>query len=116
MQHTQLAWALVAVSEEHLTASERFDIYLALGAGDDDAAVPSLLRIAVRNRIALPRDVVAGLHNWVEAHCDADPELHALLALVGTAADPDALVAVNPARYLPISGRYAARRRPPSIG
>lgn len=106
MHHSQLAWALAEAADGRLSPTERFDVYLALGAGDHDEAVRLLLPISAREHLALSRDVIAGLHIWVDANLAEDDDGRMLLAALDAPVDPAAPVAVTPPRYLRVSGAY----------
>lgn len=115
MHPTDLAWALIDAAGARLTRVERFDIHLALGAGEVDDSLKGLLRGVARERIALPHDLVAGLRHWVDAYHHTDDELRALIALAGPGVDPVAPVVMQP-RYLPIRSEYQRVRQPPEGG
>ena len=80
MHHVELAWALTEAADHCLDESKRFDVYLALGAGDTYTAIRDLTRILVREQVQLAAEVVAALGAWWAAHRDGDD--HHVTALV----------------------------------
>lgn len=73
MHHKELAWALARAADRCIDAGERFDIYVALGAGDTDATIARLTRAIAREQLELPADVLASLATWLSAQ--AAPEM-----------------------------------------
>ena len=80
MHHVELAWALTEAADHCLDESKRFDVYLALGAGDTYTAIGDLTRILVREQVQLAAEVVAALGAWWAAHQGGDD--HHAAALV----------------------------------
>lgn len=73
VHHKELAWALARAADRCIDAGERFDIYVALGAGDTDATIARLTRAIAREQLELPADVLASLATWLSAQ--AAPEM-----------------------------------------
>jgi hypothetical protein len=59
------------------TRSKRFDVYVALGAGDTYAAIRDLTRVAAREPAELAAGVVAALGAWWATHEDTDDHYEA---------------------------------------
>lgn len=78
----ELAWALTEAADHCLDESKRFDVYLALGAGDTYTAIRDLTRILVREQVQLAAEVVAALRAWWAAHQGGDD--HHAAALITT--------------------------------
>jgi hypothetical protein len=77
MHHVELAWSLAEAADHCLDASTRFDVYVALGAGDTYAAIRDLTRVAARGQVELAAEVVAALGAWWAIHKDPDDHYEA---------------------------------------
>ncbi|HWF27503.1 MAG TPA: hypothetical protein VG327_03835 [Mycobacterium sp.] len=75
MGAVELAWKLADSDHEYLLTLERHRVYVALGSGDTDRAIIDLISVAARERIMLPRMVIAGLQLWHTAYDDLDAHL-----------------------------------------
>jgi hypothetical protein len=90
MHHVELAWALTEAADHCLDESKRFDVYLALGAGDTYTAIRDLTRILVREQVQLAAEVVAALGAWWAAHRGGDDHhAAALVHQLRTRPEPD---------------------------
>ncbi|HET6736185.1 hypothetical protein [Mycobacterium sp.] len=78
---TGLAWELVQMASGQLSRVERRDIYIAIGAGDAQRAVATLLTILVQRRLAVPRWVPYRLERWIKGYsgCADEYQLQSLL-------------------------------------
>jgi hypothetical protein len=77
MHHVELAWSLAEAADHCLGASKRFDVYVALGAGDTYAAIRDLTRVAAREPVELAAEVVVALGAWWATHEDTDDHYEA---------------------------------------
>lgn len=68
MHHVELAWALAESADHWLDGSKRFEVYLALGAGDTCAAIRDLTQVVVREGVNLSAEVLVSLGAWWAAH------------------------------------------------
>jgi hypothetical protein len=80
-EEAELAWALARVADPHLNAVERNRVYVAIGVGDIFGAIDFLIRAVVRQRLALPADLVVRFTAWLDVYAghDDEPRLRALI-------------------------------------
>ncbi|MBI2698971.1 hypothetical protein A9W98_13890 [Mycobacterium gordonae] len=64
----ELAWALAAAADDRLEGATRFDVYVALGAGDTATAIRDLTRLVAREHVELDAEVVAAVKAWWAAN------------------------------------------------
>jgi hypothetical protein len=76
-----LAWQLVELVAERLSAEQRGAIFAELGAGESYPVIVKLLETLVHARLSVPRDVLATLDEWLESYRGSgdEPRLRALL-------------------------------------
>jgi hypothetical protein len=79
MNHVDLAWALAGAAEQCLTARQRLDCYVALGAGDLATAIEISTRALVLHGAEISAGTGAALRNWRDAYPDAGPMVAELL-------------------------------------
>jgi hypothetical protein len=82
MGAVELAWKLADSVHEYLLTLERHRVYVALGSGDTDRAIIDLISVVERERIMLPRRVIAGLQLWHTAHDDLDAHLGRVISSI----------------------------------
>jgi hypothetical protein len=64
----QLAWELAEVGARHLDATERDNLYVAIGAGETFKAVESLMHAVVGNGVALRAETITRLLAWLDGY------------------------------------------------
>ena len=79
-----LAWKLVDVISPALPASERAQLYAAIGSGESYSAITTVLRSLARDALPLPAKLKTELTAWLTAYAhSADaPHLNELLSLI----------------------------------
>lgn len=115
MNEAELAWALAQAANPYLTATERNDVYVAIGGGETfSAAIGHLIAAVVRARQALPRDLLMRLERWLDAYVgnDEEPYLRELIGLVKSQPVDERSVPDARYRYLPLAARYGRGSRP----
>lgn len=73
MHPSDLAWLLAVAAGDRLEESKRFDVYVALGAGDTSTAIRELVQVAAREQVELDAEVISAVNAWWPAHKDYDP-------------------------------------------
>jgi hypothetical protein len=63
-----LAWALAETAKPHLSAAERYDIFMAIGAGETFAAIRQLFRWVAIKGIPVGLDLVERCAAWLHAY------------------------------------------------
>ena len=108
MHHVELAWALTEAANHCLNGSKRFDVYLALGAGDTYTVIRDLTRAVMREQVELAAEVVAALGTWWAAHQGGDDRhIAALVNQLMTHPEPE-----PPPRYIKPVTIHRKYRRP----
>ena len=102
----ELAWKLADSVHEYLLTLERHRVYVALGSGDTDTAIIDLISVAARERIMLPRMVIAGLQLWHTAHDDLDAHLGRVILSIPIAPEQQSPTADKKITYLPTTRGY----------
>jgi spermidine synthase len=76
-----LAWRLAELVAGRLTDVARTTIFADLGAGESYRVIVKLLETAVQDRVSVPPELVAALHEWLDSYRGAadEPRLRALL-------------------------------------
>jgi hypothetical protein len=105
MGAVELAWKLADSVHEYLLTLERHRVYAALGSGDIDRAIIDLVSVAARERIMLPRMVIAGLQLWRTAHNDLDAHLGRVISSIPIAPEQH-LAAADKITYLSTTRGY----------
>jgi hypothetical protein len=87
MHDVELAWELAELVHNRLTAIERNNVYIAIGAGDTFTAIEVLLQAVVVRSVALQDELVARLHHWLQGYANdpRGPDLHRILRNTRTA-------------------------------
>ena len=70
MTGIELAWELAEVGASHLDATERDNLYVAIGSGETFLAVESLIRAVVGIRVALRAETITRLLAWLDGYRD----------------------------------------------
>ncbi len=114
MNEAELAWALARAANPYLTATERNDVYVALGGGETFSAIGRLIAAVVRARQALPQDLLMTFGRWLDAYVGSDdePYLRELIGLVKSQPVDEGSVAEARYRYLSLAARYGHDSRP----
>jgi hypothetical protein len=68
VQETALAWTLAEAVKPHLSAIERSDVFIAIGAGETFAAIRGLVTSVAAKRIALRPDLAQQCVAWLHAY------------------------------------------------
>jgi hypothetical protein len=68
VQETALAWTLAEAVKPHLSAIERRDVFIAIGAGETFAAIRGLVTSLAAKRIALRPDLAQQCVTWLHAY------------------------------------------------
>ena len=86
MADIQLAWELAEVGARHLDATERENLFVAIGAGETFKAVESLMHAVVGNGVALRAETITRLLAWLDGYRNHPDErgLRRLIAGVNT--------------------------------
>ncbi len=71
---TSLAWALADVAKPFTRRSTRVWLHAAIGAGEIEGAITSLLQNFSRNHTALPIELAAQLRRWIAGYAGSDTE------------------------------------------
>jgi hypothetical protein len=106
MGAVELAWKLADSVHEYLLTLERHRVYVALGSGDTDRAIIDLISVAARERIMLPRMVIAGLQLWHTAHDDLDAHLGRVISSIPIAPEQHPAAADKKITYLSTTRGY----------
>lgn len=112
VQETTLAWALAEAVKPYLSAVERKHVFMAIGAGENFAAIRGLLKSVAIKRIALRPDLVQQCTTWLHAYVGHKDEryLRRLIEdyLVPYSSHVPATVRVNRLRTTPKPGQLVA--------
>lgn len=76
-----LAWALIEAAKPHLTARERSQVFVTVGAGDTFAVIRALIKLAAAKKIPLRPRLVQLCATWLGAytlHSEYEP-LHRII-------------------------------------
>jgi hypothetical protein len=76
VEETSLAWALAEAAKPYLSAVERQNVFVAIGAGYSFAAVRQLLKWVAIKRICLRPDLVQRCTTWLQAYVGHDDQRH----------------------------------------
>jgi len=76
IQETTLAWALAEAAKPHLSTAERDDVYVAIGTGENFAAIRQLITWIVAKRIALPGVLLEWCTTWLRDYVGHEDEHH----------------------------------------
>jgi hypothetical protein len=106
MDPVELAWKLADSVDEYLLTLERHRVYVALGSGDTGRAIIDLISVAARERIRLPRMVIAGLQLWHTAHDDLDAHLGRVISSIPIAPEQQSPAADKKITYVPTTRGY----------
>jgi hypothetical protein len=106
MGAVELAWKLADSVHEYLLTLERHRVYAALGSGDTDRAIIDLISVAARERIMLPRMVIAGLQLWHTAHDHLDAHLGTVISSIPIAPEQHLAAADKKSTYLSTTRGY----------
>jgi len=68
VQETKLAWELAEGVKPHLSAVERDDVFVSIGAGQTFAAIRHLFNLVAIERIPLRGDLVQQFTTWLHAY------------------------------------------------
>jgi hypothetical protein len=68
VQETALAWTLAEAVKPHLSAIERSDVFMAIGAGETFAAIRGLVTSVAAKRIPLRPDLAQQCVTWLDAY------------------------------------------------
>ena len=111
MADIELAWELAEGGARHLDATERDNLYVAIGAGETFSAVKLLMHAVVGNGVALRAETIIRLLAWLDGYRDHPDErgLRRLIAQVNIDTDYHTPA---PTR-LPTVYRYRRPRRRP---
>lgn len=74
VQEINLAWALAEAARPQLSAVERDDIFVAIGAGDTFGAIRQLFKSVAIKRIPLRPDLVQRCTTWLHAYVGHEDE------------------------------------------
>ena len=82
LRETNLAWALIDAAKPLMSARERNDVFVIIGAGDTFAAVRRLFKLVVAKQIPLSADLVRRCSTWLDAYSSHEEEqyLRSLIA------------------------------------
>jgi len=69
-----LAWALAEVTKPHLSAVERYGVFMAIGAGETFAAIRQLFSWVAIKRIPVGLDLVERCTTWLHAYAGHEDE------------------------------------------
>jgi hypothetical protein len=118
VQETSLAWALAEAVKPLLSDVERYEVFVALGAGETFAVIRELLRWVVAKGIRLSPDLVGQCTAWLDAYHGHDDERY-LRHLIEKMLVPDVLQLragewVNPPPITPTRGQVVRLTAPPN--
>jgi hypothetical protein len=84
VHETKLAWALAEAVKPHLSAVERDDVFVSIGAGETFAAIRHLFKLVATERIPLRGDLVQQCTTWLHAYTGHDDtrDLHRCLGFL----------------------------------
>ncbi|WP_157681620.1 hypothetical protein [Mycobacterium sp. JS623] len=87
---TKLAWELADTARNHLSAAETSSVHIAIGLGDQFAAIDLLLTVIAREQVHADADLMATVTAWLDCYRghDDEPRLRDLLAGVAAGACP----------------------------
>lgn len=74
MPEADLAWALVEAAKRHLSAVERNDIFMVIGAGDTFAAIRQLFSWVAIKGIPVGLELVERCTAWLHAYAGHEDE------------------------------------------
>jgi hypothetical protein len=74
VQETNLAWALIEAAKSHLSARERNDAFVIIGAGDTFAVIRRLFKLVVVKQIPLRADLVQRCSIWLDTYSRHEEE------------------------------------------
>ena len=109
LHHVELAWRLAMVTNAHLSARERNEIYVAVGAGDTYTAIRKSTAIAARKHVEVPAAIKEAVERWWAAHEDATDDFGQLIA--GLRTRPRAAARPTEPKYLTVNGGFRPRSR-----
>jgi hypothetical protein len=75
VREIDLAWTLATATDDRLTAAERIEIYVAVGAGDAATAIRRLTSVAIREQVHILPELAHALRTWWAAHEDGAKEV-----------------------------------------
>ena len=82
MQETNLSWALAEAVKPHMNALDRNYVFVAIGAGDNFAAIRQVLKLVAAKKVTLRPDLLKRCAVWLDAYVGHRDE-HYLRWLVG---------------------------------
>jgi hypothetical protein len=68
VQETRLAWAVVEAAKPYLNDSDRYHVFVAVGAGDTFRTIRVLLKLASAKQIPLPAELVQRCTTWLDTY------------------------------------------------
>jgi hypothetical protein len=68
VRETNLAWALAEAAKPQMSALERNYVFVAIGAGDNFAAIRQLLKIVAAKHIMLRPDLLKRCAVWLDTY------------------------------------------------
>jgi hypothetical protein len=74
VREADLAWALVEAAKPHLSAVERNDVFMAIGAGDTFTAIRQLFSWVASKGIPVGLDLVECCTTWLHAYAGHEDE------------------------------------------
>jgi hypothetical protein len=74
VSEADLAWALAEVTKPHLSAVERYDVFMAIGAGETFAAIRQLFSCVAIKGIPVGLDLVERCTTWLHAYAGHEDE------------------------------------------
>jgi hypothetical protein len=95
-----LAWALAEAAKPHLSAVERRDIFMAIGAGETFAAIRQLFNWVAIRGIPVGLDLVERCRTWLHAYAGHEDEryLRRLIEKFLTPLPEDTFIRIDRAR------------------
>ena len=117
VREANLAWALAETAKPYLSAGERDDVFMAIGAGDTFAAIRQLFRWVAIKGIPVGLDLAECCTMWLNAYAGHEDERYLrrliesfLIPLPFQTTRLSALTGLGSGRY-PLSGSVAPAAR-----
>jgi hypothetical protein len=68
VHEADLAWSVAEATKQYLTAIERDEVFVAIGAGETFAAIRRLIRLVELKRIPLGPDLLQQCRTWLRGY------------------------------------------------
>jgi hypothetical protein len=78
---TELAWSVADIASRHLDATQRNDVFVAIGVGETFAAICLLLGAVTRADAKVEARLAARLWIWLDAYAGHEDEPHLRLLI-----------------------------------